>query len=281
MKDQMLWALTDYREILQSVFAARVDRNKHYSLRAFARDLDVSPALLSEVFKGRKGLSPARAQSIAEACGFGRPLSRYFSDLVAESHGRSAEQRSLATLRIRRSRKAHGYNEISDDTFAIIADWYHFAILEAVLIPAFSTASVPKMAKALGISEKTTKAAIDRLIRVGLLERQDGFFVASTQQSALPTQNTSKSIRTYHQQILQKAAAAIEGQDAEARDLSALVLTFNRKRLAKARDLIRAFRQSFPEQTKSDSQDDEVYCLSIQLFRLVDEINSRTGKPVV
>jgi len=42
----------DYRKILRDELETRFQRNRHYSLRAFARDLGVTPARLSDALSG-------------------------------------------------------------------------------------------------------------------------------------------------------------------------------------------------------------------------------------
>ena len=47
----------DYRDILSDQFNVRRKVNARYSLRAFARDMSISPSRLSEVISGKGDLS--------------------------------------------------------------------------------------------------------------------------------------------------------------------------------------------------------------------------------
>jgi hypothetical protein len=49
----------DYRAFLKSELEERMEKNSSYSLRAFARDLTVSPQMLSLVLNGKKTTSLA------------------------------------------------------------------------------------------------------------------------------------------------------------------------------------------------------------------------------
>ena len=51
--------------IIKEEFSKRVTRNSSYSLRAFARDLGVSPASLSCFLNQKKGISEKKATDIA------------------------------------------------------------------------------------------------------------------------------------------------------------------------------------------------------------------------
>jgi len=52
------------QELLQKEFATRVARNKNYSLRAFARDLELAPSTVSEIMSGKYKLSDERLAEI-------------------------------------------------------------------------------------------------------------------------------------------------------------------------------------------------------------------------
>lgn len=52
------------RLFLAGELASRKQRNPAYSLRAFARRLQMSPSFLSEVLKGKKAVSHSRAEQL-------------------------------------------------------------------------------------------------------------------------------------------------------------------------------------------------------------------------
>lgn len=55
----------DYRTALKSELKKRSEKNDRYSLRAFARDLGMSPSYLCEVLGGKASLSPRRIERVA------------------------------------------------------------------------------------------------------------------------------------------------------------------------------------------------------------------------
>lgn len=56
--------LMDYRSILKEQLQSRQELNSSYSLRAFAKKLELSPSKLSEVISGKKRLSSKRAEDV-------------------------------------------------------------------------------------------------------------------------------------------------------------------------------------------------------------------------
>ena len=57
--------MQEAREILSDALNERISINPGYSLRAFARDLGISPQLLSNVINGKRGMSADLATRIA------------------------------------------------------------------------------------------------------------------------------------------------------------------------------------------------------------------------
>ena len=83
--------LLDCRSILEWELQRRRSHNSRYSLRAFARDLRLSPSYLSEVLAGKHHLSKARAEDLVGQLRFDTTLRQRFCELAAQSgYGRRA-----------------------------------------------------------------------------------------------------------------------------------------------------------------------------------------------
>lgn len=90
----------DYREILREQLNRRIKQNRYYSLRAFARDLQLAPSRISEVLNRKQGLSAKAAQKIANRLRLAESDSAYFIDLVVSEHARSPRDREAAKIRL-------------------------------------------------------------------------------------------------------------------------------------------------------------------------------------
>jgi plasmid maintenance system antidote protein VapI len=73
---------TSCRVILQQTLFTKQQKNKRYSLRAFARDLKISPSFLSEVLNGKYGISKQLAAQIADRLGFNSEEVQHFCSLA-------------------------------------------------------------------------------------------------------------------------------------------------------------------------------------------------------
>jgi uncharacterized protein (TIGR02147 family) len=234
-------------------------------LRAFARDLEVSSSRLSEVLNGRYGLSRESAAAISKRIAWTEAERSFFCDLVESEHARASKKKREARARIESTPSS--YQQLSLDSFQVIADWFHYAILELTLIQGFRS-DVKWIAGKLGISEHVAAAAIERLKRLDLLEEVDHVLRATDSFTASPSGIPSEALKKFHRQLLEKTLTAIQMQTLEERDLSHLILAIDRSQMTEAKEEIRKFRRSFDARFGKAQKKDEVYCLGINFFRL-------------
>ena len=76
--------------------ADRVASDPQYSLRAFARDLEISASRLSAVLRGKQGLSEASATRLASKLGMEALTAQRFILMVLAADSRSKKRRSEA-----------------------------------------------------------------------------------------------------------------------------------------------------------------------------------------
>lgn len=72
----------NYRVLLNEDFLTRTMANHSYSLRAYSRDLSVSPGFLSDILKGKKDLSPSKGREVFRRLGFENAELDYIENLI-------------------------------------------------------------------------------------------------------------------------------------------------------------------------------------------------------
>jgi uncharacterized protein (TIGR02147 family) len=249
---------TDPRLFLSAELTRRIQKNPRYSMRRFAQALGLSHTVLSLVLSGK------------------RPLSKKAANQVSDFFGLDAEKRE-ALIANRKSEspkkvtRADQYQQISLDTFSVISDWYHFAILSLLDIGG-SKIEARWISVRLGISEIEAKLAIERLLRLGLLERvtegsRKGEWKAG---KPLDVKNTSSTLATrkFHRQLLERAVESMEHDAYELRELSSMTMAIDPAQVPYAREKIRIFRDELTAQLEKRGQPKQVYNLNIQLFPL-------------
>lgn len=257
-----------YQHYILTEFQERKSRNPSYSLRAFARDVGVAAPKLSEILRGKKGLSEASARKLAPRLGLSKEESDLFVNLVIAKHARRQHEREGAEERLKQLTTRLRFNEASLDSFKVISDWYHFAILELCDLPDFQS-SPSWIAKRLQISEKIATEAVHRLFDLGLLaEKKKGQWYQTEAVLATPSGIPSSAIRNHHRQVLTKAEEALTKFSVEERDFSATTLAVSESHLEEARKMIKTFRRDLAKKLSEAPRKDRVFCLSIQFFPL-------------
>lgn len=90
-----------YREILKEELVRRQTRNPGYSQRAFARDLGIRSNRLSEILRGKQGISPQLAVTVAERLTSSEAYRSLFLYSVMSEHSRTEVERERAVSHLR------------------------------------------------------------------------------------------------------------------------------------------------------------------------------------
>lgn len=268
-------AYRDYRTFLRDVFDGRCQVNPRYSLRAFARDLDIRPSHLSEILRTKKGLSLDNANQLAEKIGLGEIEKEYFCDLVLSQDARSAMQRELANERLQKRFAKEKYEQLQTEVFRVVSDWYHYAIIELCRLDE-PIGDTKTLSKRLKISELQANHAVERLIRLGFIKYENGRWVTLVNKVTTRA-DSSIAIRKHQMQMLDKAEESLNEDPPHTRDFSTVVVGIDPSQLSLAKSKIQQFRRELAEVIKGSHQT-QIYSLAIQLFRL-DKDSITQGVP--
>ncbi len=244
--------MEDFRTFLQNELINRTRANHKYSLRAFARRLEVQPGFLSKILLGQRNVTEKTVKRFGTKLGIPpEQLKSFLSDV--ESLPRNDDQ----------------YSVLMADQYHLISEWYHFAILQLTQTQHFNPA--PKwISRALGISMVEVNAAIDRLKRLGFLEikkdrswrvKQDGLTTTT-----LGADFQKAALRQLQRQILNLAVIALDEIPIERRDQSAVTMAVDSSLLPEAKVKIKKFRRALSRFLESGKQKDHVFNLSVSLY---------------
>lgn len=251
VSQEKIRALLDYRLKELKI------KNPAFSIRAFAKRLNVSPGTLSLVILGRRKISPRMANHFADRLN----LSPSDRDLIfgnQESSNRSAHK----------SRAHLEYTQLADDQFNVISEWIHFAILNLIKTRYFEN-SEKYFARRLGVPEKDVHAALDRLQRLGLITTDQMGRLKRTQPRYKTTDHiASLALKKSHHETLNLAEKSLWKDNIDIRDFTWITFPLDLRKLEKAKELIRKFQDEFLAEIESDADPTEVYRLSIQMFPL-------------
>jgi uncharacterized protein (TIGR02147 family) len=263
---------THYRDWLKQEFSDRCRRNSRYSLRAFARDLQFLPSRLSDVLNGKQGLSAKTASQLAQRLGLSPQETQKFVAMVEAEDARSGTKRALAQEQLEQMKtKPSPFQRLDDDVFAVISDWHHFALLELVSLEGFKP-NRNWISRRFGISPIEAEVALRRCLKLGLLKKEGRRLIPTHVFPAAPSDVSSRAIKKFHSQILEKAGNALYLQALEEREFSANTMAIDPQDLPEMKRELKAFRRQFEQKYKKAKSKRAVYCLSLQFFSLTTEL---------
>lgn len=263
----MTLAETNYRRILRSQLEIRCRKNKRFSQNAFAKFLGLRPSRLTEILSGKQGLSLRWAREISKKLNFNYAEENHFCTLVLAEHSRSPVQRKAHSSLSRES--ALKKTEIlSDDIFKIISQWHHFAILELLPLNA-KNQDIEVLAAKLKISPSQVSEAVERLIKVGQLQRKKNGLLIPCKDVTLTTNDIpSEALRSFQQEVLEKAQKSLHEDSIMERDISSVFFAVDTGQLAELKTELRNLRDRFAARAISNEKKDSIYCLNLNFFRL-------------
>jgi len=257
-----------YHDLLTEEFERRKQLNSAYSLRAYARDLEISAPRLSQVLRNKQGLSVMAAKQIAKKLKLSDETKEWFCTSVGALHDRNFKQRSEFEKKIKRYKKEAKVNsELSLEYFKVIADWYHFAILELTYLKDFQNNNA-WIANILGIKSDEVAAAITRMKLLDLLREKDGRLIDTFKFLATPDDVPSISLKMFNTQLIKKAMEAIHEQDVLEREMSSNIFAVNKDRLPELKEKLKHFRREFQQDADHGGNKNAVYCLGLQFYEL-------------
>ncbi len=247
---------TEPQKILRAELSKRVRKNPKYSLRSFARASGVSHTVLSLVMNGKRPLSRKAGAKLA---GFLSLPPEERRQLTHRGDDAPPAQISISSLDA-------DYRQISLDTFAVISDWYHLAILSLLVLP-HARFEARWISHALSIPESEARLAMERLLRLELVEETaPGRFRQAGKAIKVENAVSTGATRLFHRQLLEKALEALETIPAEERDHSSMTLAIDSAHVPYARKRIQEFRRELAADLEAKGNPEAVYELTVQLF---------------
>ncbi|RZA09031.1 MAG: TIGR02147 family protein [Proteobacteria bacterium] len=248
----------NFRHWLQKEFTDKCRNNPRYSLRSFARLLDTDPSSVSQILAGKRRVSTKAIQKICGRLSLSPEIS---TRLLEGAPAPNVVQTASLVL-------------LSADAFAVIADWYHYAILELTHTVGFK--SDPRwIAAKLGITPSEAGIAIDRLERLELLKRYRGQLKKSHGILTNFREGvTAPALREFQRQVLQKALHSIDYVAPEEKDITSMTMAVNVDLIPEARKRARAFRRELCDFLCQGPRT-KVYNLGVQLYPVSKATNQK------
>lgn len=235
-----------YARKLKDELVVRSSSNPSYSLRAFARDLKLSPSFLSDVLNGKRNLSDESLQFLSEKLGWSFKSGIQFQE---------AEYVQNLT-------------------------WIHLATLELVQKNR-TPYDIKLISQMLGSTQHATQIAVESLIERKLVSIHDGYIESVPDRVLFGSNTPSSEIRRFHKEFMQLAQSRVELCDYDERELGSYVMSLSHEQVQSLRSAIRKFFEDLPMYTKGGSEDKKIYGLSAQLFPISRNLKTKNKIKVI
>lgn len=244
-------------------------KNGSYSVRAFAKKLNLHPSAANEILKGERKVSKKIAEKIALRLQLDPTERNDLLSLFPEKfvRGKTVDnaENSLNVLKL------------SSEQFALISEWIHFALLSFMKTKSFKE-DYGYLANKFSVSENTIKKAIERMISINIIKRdQNGKLKRVSSKINTTDDIKDMSLQKAHMADMELAKEKIQDLDIDQRDFSFLIFNGNPKYLPKAKEILRKTQDDL-EELMDHGDEKEVYKICTYLFPLttVTKIENNT-----
>lgn len=248
-----------YRQKLNESFVLRKSRRSSYSLRGFARDLDILAPTLSSVMKGHRSLPFVLAIKVSDRLELDKTSRELFLESVIEEK-KIKPQRRVKKRVLQRALSLK--DELHEE---VLSTPLYFSVLSFLRldIPSKTPSDV---ARFFGITESRASFIIERLYRLGMLKFEKGQLVLAAEAFKTSDEKPSLAIRNAHKETLKLAARSLDNVPLEMRDFCSLRVPLNKRSIAKVKKEVRLLLERVYQMCASETDKDEVYEFSVQFF---------------
>ncbi len=247
--------------ILKNELAKRQLKNPKYSIRSFARDIEIDSSSLTSILNGKRAFPIKQAQIL-------------FDKLKLTEVQRYNFLESLTTFQTRKkvSKKLTSPDLIEPSNpllREVISNWEYFAFLSLIQTDNIQWDN-NWMAKRLGIPTECLQKVISTLLELNLIERTEKSTYFRTKKRLITTQDEhSEALVEAHKQELALVVKNMEDESIPLlmQDFSSITIPTNVENIKSVKKLIREFREKVEKSLETGSKT-EVYQLSVQLSPL-------------
>ncbi len=193
----------DYRAYINDYLQLKQASHKAFSLRAFAKKINLSPGHLSLILSGKKNLSEEHADVLCDNFKFTDKDRVFFHLLVEYAHSSLKVKDSiLRKINIEKSKSVLLDVAITERMSKI--NWYHLYILIAFGIVKTIDKLENLMTEQAGIEKKLIRQSISDLLAQGLLKEEGESYKRTSKRLVLSSSVQNSILKTMHLDYLKK-----------------------------------------------------------------------------
>jgi uncharacterized protein (TIGR02147 family) len=234
-----------YRELLKDQLSKRCLKNSSYSLRSFAKDLDMPASTLSHVLNGKRQLDYERANQMVSKLRLSKEQSHQFLSSVFEQ-------------------QCPDYQMLNDDCLDLVSDPKYLILLNLIELDDFVN-DHDWIATKMQITSDEVDTLITNLMQQGLIAITEDTIIRTGKSIMTPVGRYSHSQKEFHKSVLKQAMNSLDKYQRDERYLTCITMAINKKNLALATKELAKTREKLGKLLE-DGPRDEVYHLELGLF---------------
>lgn len=254
-----------YRDYIVALIKEKKARNPAYSLRAYARDIDVAASLLSKIINGIDSVTTKTAEYLAVKMKLDDREKEYFIELVkahrSDDYSVIHKMREIEEFRSVKLNVEEAY-QVPFDDFSIFLKVSLHKKVEATL----------EWAQRLRRDPEDLWQTCERLVAAGYIEgdRDSGWTTNITH--VLSDDKQMAANREYHRQYMMRQVDAFRMPPTE-RVFYSTLRTVSPEDYDVFCETLRDYLNNVRVSDALESPDDKIYLLGIQLFPFEDDIS--------
>ncbi len=262
-------------EYLNGIYSFRATRNSKYSIRAFARDMNLNISQISKVLKGQQGLSAQKASTVSRLLNHSEDEAEIFWGLIEAQFSKSPGKRIAAHERLAFLKSNSHVRQVDAESLNQNLSWLHIAVLEA-LKGASVSLSQPKIPVLSGVPRDDLKKCLNDLVEWGQAKVERSMVKEISAQSHYGSQIKSETLRRLHKEFMAKAMTSVDEQATSERELFTNVMKFDPKSLKEAKKDIDRFQREFSLKYSASTGKSALYTFCFQFFNLFPSFTEDT-----
>ncbi len=273
-RDRDLLATRSYREFLQVELKERCARKELYSMRAMARDLEISVSGLWAVLSEKSHFSKNNVYRVAFRLQKPEPIESYFINMALAEIEAPGDVYHPNYLRARDIRLKHLYLK-AEVPHRMLNSWSLAPMALKLLLGIENEIKTDEaLQKRLGVSNEDLQRMLDELESIGWIERSPEGSGSKLRFVELGNDGNAYDIRSIHRNSLNHALHSLENNSVDERNFYTTFFTMSPQDAAKLREQLRKTALTLSESKDKPVLGHEVYMMGTFLVPLTHPLES-------
>ena len=240
-------------------------KNPAYSLRSFARDLDVASSSLSDLMNSKAKGSKASLDKIFSNLKVSAFEETYLRLIHAAQYAIDESSKNEAIKEAQKIKDLLDIELLTEEQFLEVTSWITLAVIELLPIPPFNKSPF-LMAEQLGIDQNQVQESLDSLIKNNLIYKSnEGLFCTHPNAQIFLSKMPNQVAKKLHEEIMKINMDTLWTTPPESRVNISTLLMIDEENIPQIQEEIQNFLIELINRQSKKPQKNKLYSLSLHL----------------